>query len=91
MKIWTEDEVEYLKKNYPSNVPMEEICKKLSRTFDSVHSKIKSCFLKRNKELMKQEKKLPFDVDWNNVDECSFYVEKHKSALKNKLYTTLNI
>ena len=91
MIFWTEEEVRYLRESYTSNVPMEEICMKLERTFDSVKSKVKALFLKRNHELMKQETNLPFSVNWNNVDECSFFVKKHKSTLKNKLYTTLNI
>ena len=90
MKEWTEDEIKYLKESYPSNVSIEEICEKLKRTYDSVMDKKKSLFLKRDKELKKQKKKLPFFIDWDNIDECSFFVREHKSALRNKLWTTFN-
>lgn len=89
MRKWTEDEEEYLKESYPLNITIEEMCKKLKRTYDSIMSKKKTMFLKRSKS-NKQYKEQLFSIDWSNIDECSFYVEKHKSALKNKLYMTLN-
>lgn len=90
MKEWNEEEVEYLKESYPSNVLIKEICTHLNRTYDSVMDKKKTLFLKRNKELKKQKNKLPFFINWNNIDECSFFVREHKSALRNKLWTTFN-
>ena len=48
--------------------------------------KKKSLFLKRNKEL--KNKKIPFSIDLNSIEECSFFVEKHNSLMKDKLYTT---
>ena len=87
MTEWTEDEEEYLKKSYPSNISLEIICDKLKRSFDSVRSKVRTLFLKRN-NLKKQTH--PFSIDWSNLDECTFYIEKHKSMLKDKLFTTLN-
>lgn len=86
MKEWTEDEVKYLKESYPSNIPIDEICKKLKRTYDSVMDKKKALFLKRNKEL--KNKKIPFLVDLNSIEECSFFIKKHKSSMKDKLFTT---
>lgn len=88
MKKWNEDEVEYLKESYPSNVPIEIMCNKLKRSFDSIKSKVRTLFLKRNKR--KINKNHLFSIDLINVDECIFYIEKHKSILKNKLFTTLN-
>ena len=89
MKEWTEDEVKYLKESYPLNVSIEDICKKLNRTYDSVMDKKKTLFLKRNKELKKSNiNKNPFSINWDNIDECSFFVREHKSALRDKLYLT---
>lgn len=89
MKEWTEDEVKYLKESYPSNVLIEEICKKLNRTYDSVMDKKKSLFLKRNKELKKQtNKRIPYLIDLSNIEECSFFIEKYKSLMRDKLFTT---
>jgi len=87
MKKWTEDEITYLKESYPSNIPIEIICDKLKRSFDSVKSKLRTLFLKRNK--IKKELR-PFTFDWSNLDEFSFYIKQHKSTLKNKLFITLN-
>ena len=90
MKEWTEDEVKYLKESYPSNVPIEEICEELKRTYDSVMDKKRSLFLKRNEKTKKQNKELLSSIDLSSVEECSFFIEKHKSLMQDKLWMTFN-
>lgn len=90
MKDWNEDDTNYLKESYISNIPIEDICKKLIRSYDSVMKKAQRMFLKRNKELKMRHKKLPPLIDLSNLKECSFYIKKHKSLMKDKLYLTLN-
>ena len=84
MRKWTEDEEKYLKETYPVNVPIEEICNKLHRTYDSVMKKAQRMLLKR--EIPKES---PYLVNWDKVDDNSFFVKRHKSKLKDKLYTSL--
>jgi len=90
MKEWNEDDTKYLKESYTSNVSVEIICKNLARSYDSVMKKAQRMFLKRNKEL-KNKKISPSLIDLNSIEECSFYIEKHKSLMKDKLFVILNM
>jgi len=85
MKKWNEIEEKYLENNYPiSSIPIEDICKHLKRSYDSVMKKAQRMFLKR--EVEQQNTVLPLDT--SNIEEHSFFTETYKSSLKNKLFVT---
>tara|TARA_B100000315_G_C14495395_1_gene549697 strand:- start:102 stop:581 length:480 start_codon:yes stop_codon:yes gene_type:complete len=77
---WKENEIEFLRENYPKKIPLEKISKKLGRSIKSIHRMSQRMNLSRswvrfNKSISKQPKKI--------VDR-RYYEKNKKDILKRR-------
>ena len=89
MKDWTEKEEEYLKQSYPSySISIEDICKHLKRSYDSIMKKAQRMFLKRDKNNELNSSNNPL-FNLNDSEEHSFFTEKYKPKNKDNCFQIL--
>lgn len=76
---WTEEEIEYLKENYPTNTPLNEITKKVGKTMKAIRHKAARLGLSRLKVPVNK----PKDKDYRKKADKRYY-EKNKNAINNR-------
>jgi len=76
---WTKEEINYLKNNYPTEIPLSEISKKIDRTIKSIKHKASRLELSR----IKIPHNKPKNTKHRNIVDKNYY-NKNKGKIYNK-------